>query len=824
MTPTKQSQKRKNVTTACLACRESKIKSANMHKYDLSRLSLRLAVDLLVNRVGQLCQFINDQGLEPPKMPDEDDSALRHLLQTRGMEDVQSALKRSEKSPRNAPDLSANQGQPPDSEGEQPFVEELNPDLIDPNLFLMSFPELAKDVPQGLGRSETVASLPAASDDSLFQDCSDDTFVEINTESPTGAPCGTNDSVSQTKESDSGNGARKNIAQPRPNVTRLPLSIQQLLSTEPRCQHDTSTKDDSLSDSEGVEELVNQLSDRMGSLQIGSDGHVRYYGPTSHFNLLRMPTPDNLTIHRTVRQDGPDVLDRLGVNKEIPAGFEEHLINLYFTWHNPLFQVVDRDMYEPARHQWRTKMEETPYYSEALTNAMCCLGAAFEPRYHPDFITYPRSVSDFFADRAKALLEIELDSPTLATVQAMVVLSAHDVGCKRNSRGWLYSGMAMRLAFDLGLHIDTAHYVTEGSINAAEAELRRTVFWGTFTVDHLWGFFLGRPVRVNMEDVTVDKPGRHQAKEQDRKWVPYGLPSPPPACLAAPVPDPVDLLGQHRIQLCEIMTPLGHVLYGCSRVSKHILQGLNENTTDRLLKWKANLPEVLQIDLDNTDAPVLPHIILLHMQYHQTIIHAHRPWISKRYIQPQPPQGPGHVHARKMCIESAIAISQLLHLYESQYTFRRMNVQAVSITCSAALMLIFATIASLKHDGDQEISAYLSVCFRALEEFGISWESAKRAQNFLISLQRRWESRVRSYNSAKRAVSQSQSRSQSCFPTSKKPRISTDADPDSSEPGVPVGEEDIRTFDPAGSGFPIDPDMMVELDWLCTETMRDMSP
>ncbi|GAB1210471.1 hypothetical protein APSETT445_009264 [Aspergillus pseudonomiae] len=334
------------------------------------KLSLRLAVDLLVNRVGQLCQFINDQGLQPPKMPDEDDSALRHLLQTRGMEDVQSALTGSENNPRNAPDLKANQGQPPDSEGEQPFVEELNPDLIDPNLFLMSFPELTKDVPEGPGRSETVTSLPAASDDSLFQDCSEDTFVEINTESPMGVPCEINESPSQTKDSDSGNGTRKNIAQPRPNVTRLPLSIQQLLSNEPRCQHDTSTKDDNLSDSEGVEELVNQLSDRMGSLQIGSDGHVRYYGPTSHFNLLRMPTPDNLTIHRTVRQDGPDVLDRLGVNKEIPAGFEEHLLNLYFTWHNPLFQVVDREMYESARQQWRTNIEETPYYSEALTNAM----------------------------------------------------------------------------------------------------------------------------------------------------------------------------------------------------------------------------------------------------------------------------------------------------------------------------------------------------------------------------------------------------------------------------------------------------------------------
>lgn len=110
-------------------------------------------------------------------------------------------------------------------------------------------------------------------------------------------------------------------------------------------------------------------------------------------------------------------------------------------------------------------------------------------------------MSDFFADRAKALLDIELDSPCLATVQAMVVLSGHDIGCKRDARGWLYSGqydqdprlasfshispigMAMRLAFDLGLHIDMSSHVAEGSISAGAATLRRMVFWGAYTLD-----------------------------------------------------------------------------------------------------------------------------------------------------------------------------------------------------------------------------------------------------------------------------------------------------------------------------------------------------
>lgn len=41
----------------------------------------------------------------------------------------------------------------------------------------------------------------------------------------------------------------------------------------------------------------------------------------------------------------------------------------------------------------------------------------------------------------------------------------------------------MRLAFDLGLHLDMSSYVSNGSISPAEAELRRMVFWGAYTLD-----------------------------------------------------------------------------------------------------------------------------------------------------------------------------------------------------------------------------------------------------------------------------------------------------------------------------------------------------
>lgn len=132
------------------------------------------------------------------------------------------------------------------------------------------------------------------------------------------------------------------------------------------------------------------------------------------------------------------------------------------------------------------------------------------------------------------------------------------------------------------------------------------------------------------------------------------------------------------------------------------------------------------------------------MQYHQNIIYAHRPWMSKNGLQPEPPKGPGYLHAREMCIQSAISISKILSLYEARYTLRRINVKAVSITSSAILLLLLASVSKHQVHSQSDIAMYLSTCFRALDEFALSWQSARRAKDLLISLQRQWEIRIRS--------------------------------------------------------------------------------
>ena len=188
------------------------------------------------------------------------------------------------------------------------------------------------------------------------------------------------------------------------------------------------------------------------------------------------------------------------------------------------------------------------------------------------------------------------------------------------------------------------------------------------------------------------------------------------------------------------------------------------------------------------------------------MIHAHRPWMSKNSIQPQPQRGPGHYHARRTCIESATAISKLLHIYEKYYTFSRINVQAVAITCSAALMLIFAKAICHNSADDQATLANLNVCFRALDEFGASWESAKRAQNFLLHMQGLWETRIRAYRIGKRVASQSQEAPYSDSPDSKRSRTSLPS----------VRPDPRQVVENTGSHTESESEV---LDWLWAETV-----
>jgi hypothetical protein len=326
------------------------------------RLSFRFAIELLIKRTGQLSQFIVDQGLLiPPTLP-EDDQTLRNVLGSVGLGHLKTI-------PEHLEDKVANLSTPQDVQ--------FDPDSVLPNDSYL--PPASNGVDLGslqasdLGVDEHMQVEVSPS----FPYDSHEFYLPTLGEELAGLQCPLEaDAVESLGmgifperlwdlSSDSG---MQTLQADWPFMPTQTVPLNQPSFSSP--QQGDDQDENRTGDVEEIEELVNQISDRMGSLQVGSDGQVRFYGPTSHFNLLQMPAPDNSTIHRTVQKDGQGLLCCLGIDKDIPPEFEEHLINLFFTWHNPLFYVVDREIYYQERRKWRVDREESPYYSEALTNAM----------------------------------------------------------------------------------------------------------------------------------------------------------------------------------------------------------------------------------------------------------------------------------------------------------------------------------------------------------------------------------------------------------------------------------------------------------------------
>jgi hypothetical protein len=124
------------------------------------------------------------------------------------------------------------------------------------------------------------------------------------------------------------------------------------------------------------------------------------------------------------------------------------------------------------------------YYSEVLLYSICALGAL----QYDDML----SLSDVFSGQAQTLLYSTLDSPDLTTLQALVLLGYREIAVGRASKGWLFCGMAFRLAHEMGLHLDPTNW--DGSTESSgDREILRRVYWAVFMADKQLSLYFGRP-------------------------------------------------------------------------------------------------------------------------------------------------------------------------------------------------------------------------------------------------------------------------------------------------------------------------------------------
>jgi hypothetical protein len=99
-----------------------------------------------------------------------------------------------------------------------------------------------------------------------------------------------------------------------------------------------------------------------------------------------------------------------------------------------------------------------------------------------------------------------------------------------------------------------------------------------------------------------------------------------------------------------------------------------------------------------------------------------------------------------------VSISKLIRIYKKAYPLRYINVEAVSIIFSAAIMFVLASVSDLGGSYTANLVSHLDTCCKALAELGKVFKNATRTLEMLLDIKRKWQAKVLASTGSKRPM------------------------------------------------------------------------
>ncbi|KAL7309863.1 hypothetical protein PS15m_010694 [Mucor circinelloides] len=176
----------------------------------------------------------------------------------------------------------------------------------------------------------------------------------------------------------------------------------------------------------------------------------------------------------------------------------QHLVDIYFMHFETLSPIADVKGFKA------TILNRT--CNTFLLYAMLSVAARFSKR--PDIVQQPLWMAgEKFAEIARSMLNQVIETPSMEHVQGLLILNLHEFGCARSARCWMYSGMAIRMAFEMNLENELMFEETAGAILPVERwfwyENRRKLYWDTFLQDKLNSAMTGKSQMMDHLDSNV---------------------------------------------------------------------------------------------------------------------------------------------------------------------------------------------------------------------------------------------------------------------------------------------------------------------------------
>jgi hypothetical protein len=472
---------------------------------------------------------------------------------------------------------------------------------------------------------------------------------------------------------------------------------------------------------------------------VDETGHLDSFGPSSALqSASHPPVPtesaatdyirhyliSNAILERQREHELRSLSDIDGVDINLAL----HLLDLHWSRQHHTLLLT----YRPAI--MRDLRQGGPNCSIFLVNSLFACSSKFSQRIEVrDNADDPKTAGRRFFRRCDELLAKEslLMIPSIPTVIGLLLLGSTFNALGETSKGWLYTGYALRMIYDLGLHLDLKPTLE----NAESVEIRRRVFWGAFISDKLQSLYLGRSVAIHLRDAHVSRYLMDTIEEKEL-WKPYTDPM-----LSEIVRHPDDPSQPYILsvsifqQLCllsQIMTRIINGFYVVGATAANARANL-QTIDDSLDSWKRELPSDLRYDpligiQPNTRRPS-PNLLHLHGIYYSLLILLHRPLLSDGHLRTAAPPA----SSWRRCSEAARNITSIALVYQATYSLRGgpyLLAYAVYVACT---IHVRNAAAFELHQGGESTSM-LATSLRCLDELTVPNPGVVRPANIIRNL------------------------------------------------------------------------------------------
>lgn len=212
--------------------------------------------------------------------------------------------------------------------------------------------------------------------------------------------------------------------------------------------------------------------------------NVRNHG----YGIIKVPPPYRHVLSQSLVADNGPALPARGLADRLLAQYHTYVHTIMPIIHWPSFYADYEALYQRGTLRG-TRREWAAVFFGVLA---CGVLHTLEPNKKQDaqgYLLVSQSIVDMWTD------DFTLDQ---ARVSLLSSIALNEMNSRSSS--WVWLGSAVRIAQDIGLHIES------GPWSVVEREMRRRLWWGIYAWDRLLCLELGKPISIHDQDCDVDLP------------------------------------------------------------------------------------------------------------------------------------------------------------------------------------------------------------------------------------------------------------------------------------------------------------------------------